>query len=215
MIENKRKKDKSIMGLLLILAWLLFILMAACFYFFFLGGSKKDKKNNAAETTESHTKFSYKTNADININALITDYYESLVSCNQAELKKCVTNPNQFNDMSYYENIAKVIVGYSNINCYSVAGYTDDSTLVYVTSNTKIAGIDSRPMDIQTFYIIKSDGEYKIYNESYSPEVAGYIEKVQADDDIQDLYKVVRNSVEDCKLKDEKFKELWETLYGK
>lgn len=212
MTDNSRKKDKSIMGLLLILAWLLFVLMAVCFYFFFFKPSRKNTETADKQTTESQTKFSYKTNANVNINALIADYYEALLKCDKEGLKSCVTNPGKFDDMSYYENLSKVIVGYSNINCYSVDGFTDNATLVYVTCNTKIAGIESTPMDIQTFYIIKTDKEYKIFNENYSSEVSEYIDKVQSDEDIQNLYKEVRNNVEDCKLKDEKFKEFLETL---
>lgn len=217
MDKKNTKKDKGIIGLLLVLAWLLFVLMAVCFYYFFIGNGKKktnDDNKSATESNEKDTVFSYKTNENIEINALIGDYYSALVKCDAKELKACVTDGSKFDDMSSYESAAKIIIGYTNINCYSVPGYTKDATLVYVTSNLHINGIESKPMDIQTFYIIKSDNAYRIYNEGYNKEVSDYIEKVQADSDIQNLYKSVRNNVEDCKLKDEKFKELWNTLYG-
>ena len=204
--RNKKGSKKS--AVLIIAAWILFAAGAAGFVIVL-------KHTESTKQDDSASKFSYQTNSNLEINALISDYYAAMVACNQEELKSLVTNPAAFDDMTQYQQYAKIRNAYTNINCYSVDGYNQNETLIYVTSNVSIIGISSRPMDIQTFYIVRtSDGKYIIDNSELSPEVKAYIDDVQADKDIQELYMAVKKDVEACKNNDPAFAELWDKLYG-
>ncbi len=204
---SKRKNNKIMLPLLV--AWFIFLIMISIFFMFFFGDLAKDEKKG----DDRETKFSYRTNADIEINATVGDYFTALNACDKEWLKTMVTDPSQFDDMSYYEMLSQLVKAYYNINCYSVDGLNENEVLVFVTYNLEIDGLDTKPMDIQTFYMIKNaDGTYTI-NNSPSDEINDYIFKVQSDEDIQEIYKSVRDNVEKCKEDDPEFAALWNKLF--
>lgn len=210
-MSDKNKKNKSIFGMLLVLAWLLFILLAVIFYFFF--SSENGKVGTTDSTDEDQTRFVYETNANIDINALIIDYYYAIVNCDQTALSAMVTDPSQFNDMKPYEQQAEVITKYSNVNCYSMPGYSDDAVLVYVTSNISITGVSCTPMDIKRFYIVTAeDGSYKIYNQEFDANVKAYIDDIQAKSDIQELYKTVNENISYNRENDKTFSDFYDKV---
>lgn len=215
MAKDKKKLEKGMIIFLVVSAWIFFGLLVTVFYFFFfdkLPGHKDNGDNEVVASGDASSVFIYKTNANMEINALISDYYSGIVSCDQQLLKSIVTNPEMFDDMTEYEKTSKKITGYTNINCYSVSGYSQDATLVYVTSNVILSGIQSTPMDIKKFYV-KFDGvNYMIFNGSFSAEELAYIEKIQAEPDIQNLYMNVLDNLNYCLETDPSLKELYDKI---
>ncbi|MGN0436707.1 MAG: hypothetical protein ACI4D8_08775 [Wujia sp.] len=215
MAKDKKKLEKGMLIFLVVSAWIFFGLLVVVFYFFFfdkLPRHKNSSNTEVAASDDSDSVFIYKTNSNMEINALISDYYSGIVSCDQQLLKSIVTNPEQFDDMTEYEKTSKKITGYTNINCYSVSGYSSDATLVYVTSNVLISGINSTPMDIKKFYVRFDGVNYKIFNGSFSDEELAYIEKIQAEPDIQNLYKDVLENLNYCLENDPSLKELYDMI---
>lgn len=222
---SKKTKDSGIAGLLLLFGWLIFLLLLLVFYFYFMDKINFKEllgKETTVATTEGpisdnpeafETKYSYQTNANLDINSLMIEYYAALAVCDQAKLVTLVTDPGVYDDMTPYEQKSQIITHYSNINCYTVAGNTEDSTILYVTCNINIAGVESAPMNISQFYIVKTADGYKINNSALDGATASYIEEVSASADIQELYRNVKANIDSCLQQDPTFAEFYNKIY--
>ncbi len=222
---SKKTKDSGIAGLLLLFGWLVFLLLVLVFYFYFMDKIDFNEllgRETTAETTEGpisdnpekyETKYSYQTNANLDINSLMIEYYAALAVCDQNKLVTLVTDPSVYNDMTPYEQKSQIITHYSNINCYTVAGKTEDSTILYVTCNINIAGVESAPMNISQFYIVKTSEGYKINNSTLDEATASYIAEVSASTDIQELYRNVKANIDSCLASDPTFAEFYNKIY--
>lgn len=125
MSKKGKKGKKKIAGLMLFLGWMIFILLAVVFYFYFFSDLdlrmfNKDKATQTDAQQTNQTGFSYETNANLDINSLIIEYYAALAVCDQDKLKTYVTDPSQFDDMTVYQQRSAVIKAYSNVNCYTM-----------------------------------------------------------------------------------------------
>ena len=213
-MSKKTKESKGIAGLMLFFGWMVFILLAVVFYFYFLQDLDLDKylKKETKATTEQPAGFSYETNANLDINSLIIEYYAALAVCDQDKLKSCVVDATAFDDMNVYQQRATVITNYSNINCYTLPGYTADAILVYVTSNLTLENISSLPLNINRFYILSTPEGYKIDNRALDQTVTDYIEEQSRTPDIQNLYRAVQENVDSCVANDPAFAEFYSTI---
>lgn len=222
---SKKKKDSGIAGLLLLFGWLVFLLLVLVFYFYFMDKIDFNKILGRDTTTEAEqgpvsdnpeqydTKYSYQTNANLDINSLMIEYYAALAVCDQNKLVSLVTDPSVYNDMTPYEQKSQIITHYSNINCYTVPGLTEDSTILYVTCNINIAGVESAPMNISQFYIVKTAEGYKINNGVLDEATTNHIAEVSASADVQELYRNVKANIDECLAKDPTFVEFYNTVY--
>lgn len=228
-MSKKRKSNKTgVLGLLLLFFWLIFILLCVVFYFYYwdeLPFNKKstDTKTTTEATTEGEigednskyeTVYKYQTNANPDINALIADYYSALASKDQAVLKTLVTDPSEFDDMTDVLAKAAVVTGYSNINCYTLDGLEENETIVYVVSNITIKSVDSKPLDISSFYVVNTDEGYLIFNEPINPELSSFIKERDEEADIQALYQTVQDNINQCLEEDESFATFYNRVNG-
>ena len=83
MSKKGKKGKKKIAGLMLF-----FILLAVVFYFYFFSDLdlrmfNKDKATQTDAQQTNQTGFSYETNANLDINSLIIEYYAALAVCDQ------------------------------------------------------------------------------------------------------------------------------------
>ena len=194
-MAKKRNRQKELkLRKLLIVVWLLFIILLGAFGFYLY-----TRKDTVKDDLTFTTRFSYQTNANPDINALIITYLSAMASSDQGILQSCVTDPAQFNDMTNIQSQSKIITRYGNINCYTVPGPDDNSTIVYAVSNISIYGIESTPLDILgPYYVVKQDNQYLINNGPKDQKVTDYMDKVNKNKDIQELYKMVKDD-EDAK----------------
>ncbi len=207
------KKGKVAIIITLILGWIGLIALIVVFYFYFLEdlgvfSKDKDKKQTTEEITET-----YEVNANEEINALIQEYFFALETCNQAKLMALVIDFSAFNDMSKYERVASVMSNYNNFNVYTLPGYYGSDTLVYVTCNFDIAGVDTPGLNINQFYLVKTTDGYKIDNTMPDETITAYISEQNGRSDIQELYKSVYQYIEDSAANDSNFKKFAEE-YG-
>ncbi len=222
---SKKNKDSGIAGLLLLFGWLVFLLLVLVFYFYFM--DKIDfNELLGRETTETategpvsdnpeqfETKYSYQTNANLDINSLMIEYYAALAVCDKNKLVTLVTDPSVYDDMTPYEQKSQVITRYSNINCYTVDGDAPDTTVLYVTCNINIAGVESAPMNISQFYIVKTTDGYKIDNGVLADSTVSYIQQVGESEDIQELYRNVKANIDSCLASDPTFADFYNKIY--
>lgn len=229
--DKKGKKKSDVKSFALVFCWLLFILLAVVFYFYFMGdlpglGKKDDattteSSTTGADTTSSNTTsdvvteettlgLSYEVNANPAINELISQFLSYIVAKDEAGIRTLVMDPN--GNVQYYLDRGTCISNFTNINCYTLPGYTEDATLVYVIYNITIPDVVSEQIDIQQFYVINTESGYKVDNREYSPEVATYIEQQLLTEDIQNLYILVKDSIEQSIANDPTFAEFYEEL---
>ena len=206
MARNRAKEVK--LKKMLIAIWAVFIIVLV-----FFGLMVYKKKDVVEQDLSFTTRFSYQTNANPDINALMITYLSAMAASDQDTLKSCVTDPSQFDNMATVQSQSKIITTYSNINCYTVEGMDEESTLCYVVANISIVSVESTPLDIMgPFYVVKKGNNYLIDNSMLGNEVNDYIEKVNRTADIQDLYKVVKENEEKCAEQDPAFKEFLDRL---
>ena len=206
MARNRKKEVKVKKTLLTI--WFLFLIAVATLGFFLY-----TKRKAIKEDFQFSTRFSYQTNANQDINALIITYLNAYASCDQNLLKECVTDPTQFDDMTNVQSQSKIITAYTNINCYTVNGFDDNATIVYPVTNISIIDVSATPLDIPgPFYVVNQNGQYLIENTELSEDVKAYMSKVDKTDDIQDLYKMVKDDEDKCAEEDPAFKDFLNRL---
>ncbi|MDD6327583.1 MAG: hypothetical protein Q4D54_08305 [Eubacteriales bacterium] len=217
--QKKKSKKNGIMGLVLLFFWLMFILFTLIFYFYYwdeLPFNKKssDKAKTTVSVTEGElsedmslydTVYKYETNSNPDINALMADYYSALASKDQALLKTLVMDPSEYNDMTDVLAKAAVVTNYSNINCYTLPGVTEDATIVYTVCNITILNVESKPLDIRCYYVRQTDNGYLIDNRPYDESVTEYLNERDAEADIQALYQTVQDNINKCLADDESF----------
>ncbi len=202
--SKKRRKLKS----LLIVIWIFFIAAIAAFSIFLY-----QRKDSVSKDLGITSKFSYSTNANPEVNALVITYLNALASADQNTLKSCVTDPTQYDNMTATISRSKIITMYSSVNCYSVKGYKDDDVIVYAVANITIANITSTPLDvIPNIYIVKRNGKYLIDNEILDKDTQNYVDKVNAEQDIQDIYKMVKEDEDSKSAQDPALKEFMDKL---
>lgn len=228
MSKKKNSNKTGILGLVLLFFWLIFILLCVVFYFYYWDELPFNKKSSSDKTTTEEvtegeieddtakyeTVYTYQTNANPDINALIADYYSALASKDQAVLKTLVTDPSEFDDMTDVLAKAAVVTGYSNINCYTLDGLLENETIVYVVSNISIKSVDSKPLDISRFYVVNTEAGYLIYNEPYNPELNNFITERDEEADIQALYQTVQDNINKCIEEDESFATFYDRVNG-
>ena len=224
--EGKKSGEKLV---LFALMWILLFSAGVFAFLYFQTDLFKKKKTKtteitteittteATETTEElneefYTIYSYQTNADVNINALMADYYDALVKGDKEKLKDIVTEPEAFGDMVIYETKAQVISEYSNITCYTIPGLNEGEILVFTTSNVTITGVNSKPLDIKQFYVVKDGNNYKINNGVLSQETIDYINVQAGSPDVQALYKSVQDNINQCLAEDSTFADFYNKI---
>ncbi len=203
---NRKKQIK--LKIMLTIIWVIFLggLIGGGFYVF------KNKESLGKDLGLS-SRFSYETNSNMDVNALVRDYYTALATCDAETLKNSVTDPSDFDDMTIYANKAELINGYSNINCYTLDGVNEGDILCYAVFNITIKGVESKPLDIAKLYIVKNEsGKYVIYNNNYTDEMRSLIKSCDASSDIQELFSIVKEDNEKCLAEDETFKEFYDTI---
>ena len=115
--------------------------------------------------------------------------------------------------MSTIQSQSMIITSYSNINCYTVKGLSDEAVICYAVANLSIYNVEVKPIDmLGPFYIVKQDGQYKIDNGELSENIQKYMGKVNRDNDIQELYKMVKEDQEEKMEQDEAFKNFINNL---
>lgn len=206
-MARNRKKEVKLKKMLLAI-WFVFLIILGVF-----GYVTYRKRDTVKEDLGFTTRFSYQTNANQDINALIITYLNGMAKCDQETLQSCVVDPSQFNNMATIQSQSKIITAYSNINCYTVPGLDDTSTIVYAVANISIVSIESTPLDmLGPYYVVEKNGNYLIDNTMLSQDITDYMDKVNRTTDIQELYKMVKDDETRCADQDPAFKEFIDRL---
>lgn len=218
-MSRQKKKDKGIAGMALFLGWLIFILLALVFYFYFSDGFasfvKKWKNDKTSSGTLKVSEGMYEVNAYPEINELITAYLEAEAACDKDTLVTLVTKPDEFADMVNYVEKAKLIAGYENIKCYTLQIQDSEDKIAYAVANMKMteaSGIKCKPLNVNCYYVKKTDGGYLIDNNADDTDIKECIDVAYKNSYIQELYKSVNDDIETCVQNDEEFARIYSII---
>lgn len=201
-------------GMKVAIGWVIFALLCSCYvYAFFIRKPKiVPGENNTVELTIPENA-SYKKSDVSEINDLVSKYLTAKAACDQATLQSLVTDPTEFDDMSVLENSAKYLKGFEDTTCYLADGYAEGEYVVVELSYMDIADVESKPLDIVTFYIITDqDGSYKIANGELSNAQLSYLNSFKASKDIQDIYVHVKENTEYLLDTDKTFRAFYDLI---
>lgn len=148
------------------------------------------------------------------IDQLVSNYLLARTNADQTTLQRLVTDPSEFDDMSSIKIAAQYITAYNRTTCYMVPGKTADAYIIYALSNLTIKDVNSEPLDIRSFYVVKqTDGSYKIDNSQLSDDENKYIQEVTASKYIQDMYQYVKENTDYLLKHDDTFKK-FQNMYN-
>lgn len=207
----------------LILGWSLFILCMILAYVFLgmpkLGGKSISQEDKAAvlkedvDTDETHdTIVPYEKDADKKLNEFIEAYFTAITACDNNSLQDMVTESSEFDSDADLKKKAEFITGYENITVYTKEGLDEGSYVAFVVANISIAGVNSKPYDIITLYIVNGARGYLINNGTLSKDALEYIEKIKGDKDIQKVYKSVNDKNEELKAEDQSLQDFYDII---
>ena len=207
--DKSKKKKAGVKVYALVFFWILFVFLVVVFLFYFMKDLPFFNKDKEASNTDV-AEVIYEVNAYPEINMLITEFLSHIVSGNEDGLRTLVLDPNA--SMEQYMNRALYITEFSNINCYTLPGYSEKDTIVYVTYNITIPEVESKPIDIQQFYVINTDYGYRIDNTTPSVEVATYINEQNLTESVQELYESIKNSIDQSLIDDPTFATFYDEI---
>lgn len=203
----------------LILGWSLFLLL--CILAIAIPSKKKnitkeekkavlEEKVNVDE--EHETLLPYQKDTDKELNAFIENYFKAITDCDNETLQEMVIDPSKYRTDVALRKKAEFITNYDNITIYTKEGFDEGSYIAFVVANVTIAGVNSKPYDIISLYIVNGERGYMINNGKISDDAKAYIEKIKGDKDIQKIYKSVEKKNKEYTEKDDTLKEFYEII---
>lgn len=213
-----KKGEKTIVvssKLKLILGWSVFVLCFVLAFIFVLSPSQvakhadpNDVVEKEVDVKEKHTTtIPYEKDADAELCTFMKDYYSYITLCNNLALQRMVLDPKPYKDNESLKKKAEFITEYSDFTVYTKKSIEEGSYVVFVVSQVKISGVNSKLYDIQRFYVVNGERGYMINNGILSDEVTEYIKTVSGDADIQKIYQSVQEKNEKLKKKDPTIQE--------
>lgn len=130
-------------------------------------------------------------NAHPEVNKLMDEYFAALAD---GDMEKLLSLKNYIEETEQIriEKKSKYIEKYENIVCYTKAGLSEDSYLVYVYCEAKFYDIENPAPALYTFVVFKNEaGEYYIYEGELDDNVVEYLKGLSAQDDVTNLCNIV------------------------
>lgn len=149
-------------------------------------------------------------NAVAPVNELMKQYYTALAD---GDVDTLVQMKNHVSDVEklYIEKKSNYIERYENIVCYTKAGLTEGSYLVYAYNEAKIQDIETTVPALNTFVIYKNDdGDYYIYEGDLEDNTFNYFQELSAQDDVTNLCNTVQAKYNEAIAEDSALAEFME-----
>ncbi len=153
--------------------------------------SGADDSSIEPDNNEYHQDFSaYELQKDVDpqVNELISNYFQAKVDQDAQALYKVFgkeeddridERKQQLKDEAVY------IEDYQDITCYTKAGLTDDSYVVYVTYDVKFRRVDTLAPGLMWCYVVKNDNGDYIIRENVVGDEADYVAQQNQTEDVR------------------------------
>lgn len=147
------------------------------------------------------------------VNSFVENYLKATISADINVISTMVVDPSQF-DVERLQLKKDLVLNYSNVDCYTKPGLSEGSYIVYAVVNTQIKGVDIQPLSLHQFYLIPNEyGGLLQYNTaSTDPEIDAYMNQIERDPDVVELYERVIQNNEEAAQKDEALKAFYESI---
>lgn len=195
-------------------AAVLVLLLAAVSVF----SGKEKETETTEESVQSETELStipvpevsLEENAVAPVNELMSRYYAALAD---GDVDALVQMKNHISDVEklYIEKKSSYIERYENIVCYTKAGLSEDSYLVYAYNEAKIQDIETAVPALNTFVVYKNEaGDYYIYEGDLEDNTFQYFQELSAQDDVTNLCNTVQAKYNEAIAEDDALAEFME-----
>lgn len=182
-----------------------------------LSGKKSDTKD-ITESAQSGTELSMmqvpevplEENAVAPVTELMNRYYTALAD---GDVDTLSSIKNYISDVEklYIEKKSNYIEKYENIVCYTKAGLTEGSYLVYAYNEAKIQDIETTVPALNTFVVYQNEsGEYYIYEGDLEDNTFNYFQELSGQDDVTNLCNSVQAKYNEAIADDEALAEFME-----
>lgn len=219
--EIKTSGDKVYISpaMKLLTGWGIFLLVLVLFLLIGKPFAKKEdvpapNGENPAVNDLTYTPF--ERNMYPEVNSFVENYLLALTSADINVLSTMVVDPTQF-DIGTLEQRKETILGYSNADCYTKPGLTEGSYIVYAVVNTQIADVQLQPLSMHRFYLIPNEygGFLQDNTAGANPELTAYINQIDQDPDVAELYSRVEQNNSESAKNDEALRLFYEKIGAK
>ncbi len=183
----KANKKKSVPAAAVVLVVLVVVLSLS------FSRKSEDAQADGTETTEVELsplivpEVPLEENSVAAVNKVINRYYEAVAAGDVDTLSE-LTNSLADMEKANVQVKSEYIERYENIICYTKAGMTPDSYLVFAYSEAKIKDIDTTAPLLNNFVLYKNQsGDYYIYKGELDDNVFNYMKEISAQDDVATL----------------------------
>lgn len=220
MSEQKKQKDDSFLQFLksnrtvavMIAVVAVAVIAAAVTIGVFVGKSAKPASSGVAQETADQTQASetletlavpLEENAYPQVNTLMEEYYQAAADGDMEKVQSLVHSYDQ-ETLIYLEKISAYIEEYRNVKCYTKAGHTENSYVVYAYYETKFRDMEVLVPGISPYLIYTNDdGSCYIYEGQVDDSMNLYLEEISAQEDVIDLMNRVQVAFNEAVVADE------------
>lgn len=198
-------------------AWGVFILV---FVLFLIIGKPFSKREGSVTTPGEDGKVvsnedyvPFERNEYPEVNSFVENYLNAVTNADIYVLSTMVVDPNQF-DPETLQKRREMVLSYSNADCYTKPGLTEGSYVVYVVVNTQIPDVQVQPLSMHQFYLIPNEygGFLQDNTTSTNPEIEAYMNQIDRDPDVAELYVRVEQNNDESAKNDEALRAFYERI---
>lgn len=136
------------------------------------------------------------------INWLMEQYFHSISLCDMDTFLHLFTSQDTTEESRFaeeFEQQKQYIDGYQNVSCYTTPGLKEGSYAVYVYYEIRYAGVETpAPSLVQIYAVRCDDGQYRIYDQAFTPEMDDFLEQLSANEDVRLLISQVDQMTEEA-----------------
>lgn len=148
-----------------------------------------------------------KENAYPEINAVVKQYYQAMADGDLDTLLNVMTGLDEKEQIKIVKK-SEYVESYPTVICYSKAGPTADSYIVYAYYEAKLKDFENLLPGMNALYLCKDEsGVYYINGEKQDEKTIAYCEMISAQDDVVDLVNTVQVKYNELKTTDTKLSE--------
>lgn len=200
----------------LIAGWGIFLIALLLFLLIgrpFSGGTEQTEPSPSASAGEEEEYIAFERNEYPEVNSFVENYLNAVTSADINVLSTMVTDPSQFS-VEWLQKRKELASSYSNVDCYTKPGLTDGSYVVYAVVNTQIPGVEIQPLSLHQFYLIPNEygGFLQDNTASANPEIGDYLNRIEQDPDVVELYERVNQNNQESAQQDEALRAFYEKI---
>ena len=176
------------------------------------------QEGQTEEAEEAEEPNELEENTHSSVERLVSKYLDCIVSGDTDALSEIVDDLSD-NDKEEVQKLSKAYEAYSNLECYTKKGPEDDSYIVFVCCDMKIAGVETLAPYISCLYIGPKDesgNRYIRYNNVEEDQtLQAYVQELEQDPEVKALYDDVNARYQEALNSDPTLAEFVQNATGK